>query len=194
MKIFYPAILLLAAGLSLALAQTNTNSAVAPSRPGMPKLPRGPLDINADGPTVFDLNKRWATYTENVVVSDQQMKLTCEWIEANLPLNGVPITNIVALTNVVMDFTDDKGQHTHATGDKAVYYFHVENGVTNETVTLTANPPAQPKVTQGKDSMWGDDIVWDRTTDQVRVKGHFKGTLWPNTNSPAATNNNLILK
>src|SRR5580692_188980 len=194
MKNFYPAILLLAAGLSLALAQTNTNSAVAPSRPGMPKLPRGPLDINADGPTVFDLNRRWATYTENVVVSDQQMKLTCEWIEANLPLNGVPITNILARTNVVMDFVDEKGQKTRATGDQAVYYFHVQNGVTNETVTLTANPPGKPEVTQGKDTMTGDAIIWDRTTDQVRVTGHFKGMLWPSTNSPAATNNNSILK
>ena len=28
----------------------------------------------------------------------------------------------------------------HATGDKAVYDYSVQNGVTNETVTLTGNP------------------------------------------------------
>jgi lipopolysaccharide transport protein LptA len=192
MKHFYPAILLIATGLSLGLAQTSTNAPAAHS--GSPKLPRGPLEINADGPTDFDMNRHWATYTENVVVSDEQMKLTCEWIKANLPLNGVPITNILARTNVVMDFTDEKGQKTRATGDQAVYYFHVQNGVTNETVTLTANPPGKPKVTQGKDTMTGDAIIWDRTTDQVQVTGHFRGTLYPNTNSPAATNNNSILK
>jgi lipopolysaccharide transport protein LptA len=188
MKIFYSAILFLVAGLSYASAQTNLNSPA--NHPGEPKVSRGPIKINADGPTVFDLNHHYVTYTENVVVTDPQMKLTCEWLEANLPANGERMTNIVAQTNVVMDFTDEKGQKTHATGDRAVYYFHVENGVTNETVTLTANPPGKPKVEQAQNTMTGDAIIWDRTTDQVRVTGHFKGAYWPNTNSPAGTNSN----
>ena len=192
MKIFYPAILFLAAGLLGASAQTNLNS--PPNHPGEPKVARGPLKINADGPTVFDMNHHYVTYTENVVVTDPQMKLTCEWLEANLPVNGEHMTNIVARTNVVMDFTDEKGQQTHATGDQGVYYYHVENGITNETVTLTANPPGKPKVEQAQNTMTGDAIIWDRATDQVRVTGHFQGTYLPNTNSPAGTNSNPIFQ
>lgn len=187
MKFFYSVILFFAAGLLVAPAQTNLNSPA--NHPGEPKVAHGPLKINADGPTVFDMNHHYVTYTENVVVTDPQMKLTCEWLEANLPQNGEHMTNIVARTNVVMDFTDEKGQKTRATGDRAVYYFHVENGVTNETVTLTANPPGKPKVEQAQNTMTGDAIIWDRATDQVRVTGHFKGAYWQNTNSPAGTNN-----
>ncbi len=50
--------------------------------------------------------------------------------------------HIVAETNVVIDATDDKGQKMHATGEKTVYVFAVQNGVTNETVTLTGNAEA----------------------------------------------------
>ena len=66
------------------------------------------------------------------------MKLHCEWLVADLPQTG-RISHIVAETNVVIDATDDKGQNMHATGDKAVYTYDVENGVTNEMVTLTGN-------------------------------------------------------
>jgi lipopolysaccharide transport protein LptA len=192
MKMFYLAILFLAAGLAFASAQTNLNSPADHS--GAPKIARGPLKINAEGPTAFDLNHHFVTYTENVVVTDPQMKLTCEWLQANLPVNGGRMTNIVAQTNVVMDFTDEKGQKTRATGDQAVYYFHVENGITNETVTLTANPPGKPKVVQEQNTMTGDAIIWDRTTDQVRVTGHFQGIYLPNTNSPAGTNSKPIFQ
>jgi lipopolysaccharide export system protein LptA len=190
MKFFYSAILFLAAGILFASAQTNT----AAGNPGPPKIERGPIKIDADGPTDFDLNRHWVTYSEKVVVTDPQMKLTCEWLKANLPVNGEHMTNIVARTNVVMDFVDEKGQKTRATDDPAVSFFHVENGVTNETVTLTANPPRQPKVEMPENTMSGDAIIWDRTTDQFHVTGHFQGEHW-DTNSVSGTNkDNPFLK
>jgi lipopolysaccharide transport protein LptA len=187
MKIFYWTIFFLAAGILLGSAQTNAPG----NNPLSPKLARGPIKIDADGPADFDLSQHWVTYSENVVVTDPQMKLTCEWLMANLPANGEHMTNIVARTNVVMDFTDEKGEKTRATGDQAVYYYHVENGVTNETITLTANPPRQPTVKMPQNTMTGDAIIWDRTTDKVHVTGHFEGEHW-DTNSPAGTNNNPI--
>jgi lipopolysaccharide transport protein LptA len=190
MKYFYSALLFFA----LLLSATAQLGLTTPGHAGSPKMSRGPIKIQADGPTTFDLNHHWVTYNENVVVTDPQMKLTCEWLQANLPQNGERLTNIVAQTNVIMDFTDEKGQKTRATGDKAVYYFHVENGVTNETVTLTANPPGLPKVVQAQNTMTGDAIIWDRATDAVRISGHFKGAYFPTTNSPAGTNNNPIFK
>ena len=49
----------------------------------------------------------------------------------------------------------------HATGDKAVYDYDVQDGVTNETVTLTGNP--QVENAQGR--MTGDPIIWDRANN-----------------------------
>ena len=75
-------------------------------------------------------------------MDDPEIKLHCEWLVADLPQTGGASTNIVAETNVVIDATDDKGQKMHATGDKAVYVYAVENGVTNEMVTLTGHAKA----------------------------------------------------
>src|SRR5690242_12465607 len=80
----------------------------------------------------FDLNARTAIYRGDVHVSDPEMKMNCDWLVADLPQAG-HINHIVAETNVVIDFTDDRGETRHAVGDKAVYDYNVENSVTNET-------------------------------------------------------------
>jgi lipopolysaccharide export system protein LptA len=189
MKHFCLTILFLIAGIGISSAQTTTGipQSGTAGHAASPKLSRGPTKIDANGPADFDLGRHWVTYRNHVVVSDTQMKLTCEWLEANLPQNGTHMTNIVAETNVVMDFVDEIGQRTRAMGDKAVYYFHVQDGVTNETVTLTANPPNKPKVEQPENTMTGDAIIWDRVTDHVYVTGKFRDIYTP-TNSPAGTN------
>jgi lipopolysaccharide export system protein LptA len=192
----YLAILFFVAGITALPAQTTNSNAVneilalvttnhpaAPTNTA-PKMPRGPTTITADGPANFDLNGHWVTYADHVVVSDAQTKLTCEWLMANLPQGGEHATNVVAETNVVVDFTDEKGQQTHATGDKAVYSYHVENGITNETVTLTGNPP---KLQQGNNVMTGTAIIWDRGTGHVTIE-HPNGVFWQSTNSPSGTN------
>jgi len=73
------------------------------------------------------------------------------------------VNHIVAKTNVVIDFLDDKGHTNHATGDKAVYVYSEQGGVTNETVTLTGNP--QMENAQG--TLNGDVIVWDRLNNHL---------------------------
>lgn len=168
----------------LALVTTNQPAPPPVTPDNAPKMPRGPTTIASAGPAEFDLNQHWVTYSDHVMASDAQMKLTCEWLMANLPQNGEHMTNIVAETNVVVDFKNENGQQAHATGDKAVYYYHVENGVTNETVTLTGNPP---RIQQGSDIMTGTAIIWDRATGHVTVL-HPNGVFWTNTNSPSGTN------
>src|SRR5207247_1462804 len=79
----------------------------------------------------FDLNSRTAVYRDDVRVTDADMKLTCMWLTANLPQSG-RMNHIVARTNVVIDFTDTKGETMRATADQAVYDYREENGVTNE--------------------------------------------------------------
>ena len=135
----------------------------------------------------FDLNARTAIYRGNVSVSDPEMKMTCEWLIADLPQAG-HINRIVAETNVVIDYTDSKNQVTHATGEKAVYDYNVQNGVTNETVTLTGNSV----VTNAQFHMAADPLVWDRIHNVFSAKNQH-GTIqnWTSagsTNSPAITN------
>ena len=137
-------------------AQTNT--------PAAPPAPRAPTLIHADSAD-FDLNGRQAIYHRHVRVDDPQMKLTCEELVADLPQTGGRPDHIVAETNVVIDFTDTKGQTNHATGDQAVYVYSEQDGVTNETVTLTGNP--QMENAQGTQA--GDVIIMDL----VNNKAHF---------------------
>jgi hypothetical protein len=211
MRLLYLIILLFACIVWTSSAQTNastnameailalvtTNAPPPPTNPPAASSPldafktvHGPIYINSDGAADFNLNGRLATFRDNVRVSDPQMTMTCEWLESDLPLqSNEHVTNIVAETNVVINFTDDKGQKTRATGQKAVYYFHVQDGVTNETITLTGDLPDHPPTAeQGGFTSWGDTIIWNRATGHITYTGKFGGHYLTDTNTPTATN------
>ena len=180
----------------LALVTTNAPASKPPSHPE--------TLIEAEGPADFDLGGRRVIYHERVRVDSANMKLTCEWLAADLPQTGNRVTNIVAETNVVVDATDEKGQKMHATGDRAVYVFSVENGITNETVTLTGN--ARLENAQGW--LTGDSIVWDRVHERLSVPSNPKMIFHQaltsaesvtnspvmQTNPPPALTNALVMK
>ena len=159
-------------------AQTNT--------PGTPPVPRAPMFIHADSAD-FDLNGHQGIWRWHVRVDDPQMKLTCERLVADMPQAGGRPNHIVAETNVVIDFTDDRGQTNHATGDKAVYVYSEQDGVTNKTVTLTGNP----QIENAQGTQAGDVIVLDRANNKVHFDNPhmiFRQNLngaTTNTNSPA---------
>jgi lipopolysaccharide transport protein LptA len=177
-KIFGYLTLLALAGAGPLRAQTNANTnavneilaLVTTNAPAPKPQARPETLIEADGPADFDLAGRRVIYHEHVRVDSPNMKLSCEWLAADLPQTGGRVTNIVAETNVVIDATDDKGQKMHATGDKAVYVYTVENGVTNETVTLTGH--ARLENTQGW--LTGDSIIWDRVHERLSVPSNPK--------------------
>jgi len=177
-KIFGYITLMVIAGAGALRAQTTTNTnavneilALVTTNAPAPKPPSHPETlIEAEGPADFDLGGRRVIYHEHVRVDSANMKLTCEWLAADLPQTGNRVTNIVAETNVVVDATDAKGQKMHATGDRAVYVFNVENGITNETVTLTGN--ARLENAQGW--LTGDSIVWDRVHERLSVPSNPK--------------------
>jgi lipopolysaccharide transport protein LptA len=165
---------------SPASATTNSPAASSPTR--------APTQIYSDS-WDFDKTARQAVYHGHVRVDDPQMKLTCAQLTTDLPESGGRPTHIVAETNVVIDFTDDKGQTNHATSDKAVYHYNVQNGVTNETVTLTGNP--QMENAQGTQA--GDVIIWYRTDNKIHfdnphmiLRQNLNGAT-ADTNSPPAT-------
>jgi beta-lactamase regulating signal transducer with metallopeptidase domain/lipopolysaccharide export system protein LptA len=161
-------------------SETNSNAAL--------QFPPAPWRISAERAwspaesSDFDSDTRKMIYHGHVRVDmgNLQIKLACEWLEcewleAILPGQGRHMYHIVAGTNVVIDHVGDKGQTIHATSDKAVYFYEVQNGATNETLTLTGN--AQVKTAYGPqagDTCTGDTIIWDRVKNQVQVTGHVK--------------------
>ncbi|HEY1490604.1 MAG TPA: LptA/OstA family protein, partial [Verrucomicrobiae bacterium] len=155
-----------------------------------PKPTRAPTVITSERAD-FDLAKKHAVYRGNVHVDDPQMKLTCEELTADLPESGGHINHLVAVTNVVMDSVDDKGQTNHATSDKAIYDYSVVKGVTNETVTLTGNA----KVKSADGSMTGEPITWDRVKNTMHAENEKMiiyqnaTSAMVNTNAPAAKTN-----
>jgi lipopolysaccharide transport protein LptA len=178
----------LIAGLVLAggilHAQTNVTTA--------PKPPKPPTLINSDTAD-FDLTTHRAIYRGNVRVDDPQMLLTCALLTADAPPpdGDTQRKHIVAETNVVIISVDEKGQTNHATSDKAVYDFKVENGVTNETVTLTGH--AIMNNSQG--TLTGEPIIWDRVNNHLTavnqkmvVNSGASDTLTGTNSTPHKTN------
>jgi lipopolysaccharide transport protein LptA len=195
MKSFGYIILIAIASVGTLRAQmsTNTNAVdeilalVTTNAPAVkPPPPRAPTRIESDR-VDFDLTAREATYHGHVYVDDPAMKLRCEWLVANLLQTAGRVTNIVAETNVVIDATDDKGQTMHATCDKAIYAYAVQNGVTNETVTLTGNA----KVENAKGWLTGEPIVWDRANGSLTAANEHM-VFWQNLNGETAGTNSPV--
>jgi lipopolysaccharide transport protein LptA len=180
-KIYFIALTIMLGG-EILRAQTNAAD--------VPKPARAPTLIDSDRAD-FDLTARKAFYYGNVRVDDPQMKLTCAQMVADLPQTGGHINRIVAETNVVIDSVDEKGQTNHATSDKAIYFYNVQNDVTNETVTLTGHA----KVENAQGWLTGEPIVWDRANNSLHAENQkmlFRQNIsdvMTNTNSAAGKTN-----
>jgi lipopolysaccharide export system protein LptA len=120
------------------------------------------------------------------------LKLTSEWLTTDLPRPGEHVNRIVAETNVVIDFMDDRGKTNHATGARTVYSYEVKNEATNELVTLSGNA----KVENADFVMTGEPIVLNLATRKITadnpVVTPHESLINPNpgTNAPPATTNN----
>jgi len=93
-------------------------------------------------------------------------------------LSGGRPDKIVADKHVVIDFTDEKGQTNHATGDQAVYTYNVTNSETNELVELTGNPVLENE----SGTLTGDAIIWDRTRGTLTARNQrmeFRSVVTP---------------
>jgi lipopolysaccharide export system protein LptA len=162
-------------------AQTNASS--GPNPPAQPTL------VNSDSAD-FDLKIRRAIYHGHVLVVDPKLRLSCELLVLDLPQQGAGrLNHVLAETNVIIDFTDDKGVKYHVTSDKAVYQYNVVNSVTNETITFTGHPRAD----MAEGIITAEPMIWDRGT------GHFYGTdvrmiSHQNLNAPGSGTNASPLK
>lgn len=179
-------------GVDSILALVTTNRPAASPATNQPAArPRGPIFIHSSGPAVVDMENHWVTYSDSVLVTNPEMKLTCEWAKANFPANWEQATNVVAQTNVIVDYVDPKGQKGRALGDKAVYLFQIVNGLTNETVTLTGDPTNNPpEILMGlnyADRQIATQIVYDVLTGKLIFKSPT-GYFTPTTNGPTGSN------
>jgi hypothetical protein len=89
----------------------------------------------------------------------------------------------MALTNVVIDWVDDRGTN-HATADKAVYTYVITNlsetpdikrFETNAMVVLTGNPI----VSGAQGTFRGDPIYWDRINGTITSPNMLRMTVNP---------------
>lgn len=168
-------LLLALAPVGALFAQTNppapellpaTNAVVAVTT-NTPPRERPPIKISSDTWDV-DLKNRTGVYRGHVIVTDPQMKLTCETLTATVPANGGHPESIIASGNVKIEGTDNKGQPVRVTCDKAVYAYQVVNTTTNETVTLTGNVYVDSSMFKGT----GDPVIWDRVNETIHAY-HF---------------------
>ncbi|HTB85809.1 MAG TPA: hypothetical protein VK742_19350 [Candidatus Sulfotelmatobacter sp.] len=119
----------------------------------------------------FDKNSRRMVYSTHVYVNDPRVQLWCERLTLDLPPQGHP-TNVVAETNVVIDFIDATNKTYHVTSDKAVYSFSVDNGKTNELVTFTGHEGKPPAVKTADGMIYSEPLVWDRTADVLHFNNY----------------------
>lgn len=171
----------------LALVTTNHPAAAPLTNAPTAKVSRGYIHLESAGPAVFDFNNHCATYSQDVSVTNDQMKLTCEWIKAEFTGNWDQATNVVAETNVVVDYIDPKGQKGRAIGTNALYVFQVQNGVTNETITLTGDPPEIMEGPNYTNRTVASNIVYDLITRKVILHSP-SGTYWKTTNNATGAN------
>ena len=148
-------ILLLAVGGTALQAQTN-----APAQPA----PEPQIEITSTSGHFDGINHQMV-YDGNVVVTDAKSKLTCARLTVDLPPEGGRPTNIVAVTNVVIDALDEKGQTNHITAAKAVYTYHATDVATNETITFTGGDPT-PKVDNPQFIIYGEPLILNVPTRQ----------------------------
>ena len=136
----------------------------------------------------FEFNQKTgvAFYRGHVRAVDPQMRLQSGQVMIKLPQGaaagagaGRP-ERMVAETNVIVDYFKEKGEKTHATGEKLVFTHSVTNGTTtNEVLELTGKPVIDMTATNGQVTHGtGEKLVYTsvtgsgQPTDVVRLSGH----------------------
>jgi beta-lactamase regulating signal transducer with metallopeptidase domain len=136
----------LLAGLALAtLTDAQNQTPPQPSKSGEPGAPKVVWSASADYAEI-DPNKQQATYLGHVCVDAPRMKLGSERLTVELLPSGERVMYLTAETNVVIDFTGERGETKHLTGDRLVYAYSVQNGMTNGTMTVSGHSKISSKL------------------------------------------------
>jgi lipopolysaccharide export system protein LptA len=144
MKLFCLILLIMGGGLAVR-AQTNA--------------PIDLTDIHSDTGQFYPM-KHQAVYSSHVRVDNPQLKLTGEWLVADLPYEGHPDRRILVTTNVVIDLEGEKDQKWHVTCEQALYDYQQQISGTNETITLTGNARAKSEQV----TVTGEPLIYNLAT------------------------------
>jgi len=160
--------------------QTNTP-------PAGPKMQQ--IEITSDTGQ-FDGKTMQMVYLGHVFVTDNvKGKLHCDQLTVSVPPSGGHLTNIVAESNVVIDYLENAGQTNHITASKAVYAYSVVTNlatiVTNELVTFTGGQP-MPKVENPQVTILSEPLIYDVTAKKF-IFAHYKTIL---NSKPGGTDTN----
>lgn len=142
-----------------------TNAASASIKTNLPVKEPSSIRITSKH-GVVDMKNHVVVYSGDVVVTNIQMKMTCDQMTASAPTNSTQIDNIVAEGNVKIEGADNKGRPIHAKSDKAIYLFTIVDSVTNKTMTLTGNV----YVDSANGTTTADPIMWDLITDKIHME------------------------
>lgn len=114
-----------------------------------------------------------AIYQRNVQVIETNMQLSCEHLVVDAPRESGSVSNrpnnIIADTNVVIEFVTAKGEHVHATGEHAVYTRTGTNEVQNEFLELSGNPV----LLMSNNWMTADYFYYDRAAGLLRGSNNY---------------------
>lgn len=176
-------LILLVMGVSaVSWAQTNM------PLPTMPKIAPGQKTVIKAKTGSFDNTTRQLIYIGEVRVVDPRIKLECERLTVSVPEDGQPLSRLLAETNVVIDFADEKTAAAyHVTAAKALYEFTVVNSVTNSTVTFTGLPGRKPRVVTAQGVIRSEPLVWDRVASKFSFFDYemeFESVTGGTNNSP----------
>jgi lipopolysaccharide export system protein LptA len=172
----------------LLMAQSASTSTQAPALVGT--ATNGQTIIHSHQSQIY-MNSNVYVWSEDVRVDNPQMQLKCEVLTVESPKidsEKGKYNRATAETNVVIDWTDDKGATNHATSDKAVYTYVLTNLAvppeaqwqTNAFVVLTGNPV----LNSAQGVYRADPIVWDRIRNIISSTNFHEGIIKPTgTNS-----------
>jgi lipopolysaccharide export system protein LptA len=133
----------------------------------------------------YEGKTRQLVYYDNVVATNWEGQLTCGRLTILLPPEGSASshpTNVVAETNVVIDFVKN-GETNHIESDKAIYAYGVANGVTNETITFTGHAMG----TNAQVAVTGEPLVWDNVAGRF-TGSNYKSIYYPKPKPAVGTN------
>lgn len=150
-------------GCCLAGAQTNLLAIAQP----------GPELVITSRTFIFDGKASQIVYVGNVFATDNINKsLHCGELTADLPRNGGDPTNIVAETNVIINYLDNKGLTNRISAAKAVYDYHTATNdtviVTNKIVTFSGGAGTNlTPIAEGPQYIFkGDPLIYDFIAQQ----------------------------
>lgn len=153
-------------------AQTTNDTSTATNTPLTSATVTNETHITSKTGRV-DLLTRALIYSDNVRVVDPRIELTCEYMIAKFPTNGVRrVDTLVAETNVVALITTNDVTY-RITAAKAVYVNRVEGTTTNQSLELIGFPPpvirwASEDPTTAKTNIFtAKRIVWDLMSNQI---------------------------